>query len=63
MTARLKTAIPRIGATRLNAEQRDLIRRRTAPFVIYGTEKPLQVLLAECYLQGCRDTLEMQVSA
>jgi len=43
----------------MTPEQRDLVARRTKPFLdSVGVEKPLPVLLAEAYLQGMRDAVE-----
>jgi hypothetical protein len=38
--------------------QLDLIRRRTLGFLHHGLHRPLDVLLAEAYLQGIRDAVD-----
>lgn len=40
-------------------EQRDLLTRRTLPFLKNGTHYSLEHLLKEAYLQGIRDALEV----
>lgn len=48
---------------RLTPEMRDLIARRTAPFLdTHGCQKPLTHLLQEAYLQGMTDAVEVAIS-
>ena len=47
---------PRRSALELTPEMADLVRRRTLPFLEHGTHLPLERILADCYLQGARDT-------
>lgn len=53
--AKLPTRPPAI-----TQEMRDLLRRRTLPFLEGGgTDKPLSHLLQEAYLQGIRDAMQV----
>lgn len=52
-----KAEIPRIGRLRLAPEFRDFIRRRTLPFLHDGSDRSLETLLGEAYVQGVRDAL------
>ena len=47
------------GGQRLTSEQKDLAIRRSRPFLEYGTHLPLEHLLAEAYIQGMRDALDV----
>lgn len=47
------------GRERFTAEQRDLLSRRTQPFLAKrGTGYPLDHLMQEAYLQGIRDAIQ-----
>lgn len=47
----------------LSPEFRDLIRRRTLPFLdSAGIDRPLSLLLEEVYLQGLRDASDAMVA-
>ena len=49
----------RHSSLKLSAQQRDLLRRRTMPFLdTVGIDHPLPFLLEEAYLQGMRDTIQ-----
>lgn len=58
----MRTAIehPRVrNDLKLTPEMRDLLRRRTSPFLdSVGIERPLPFLLEEAYLQGMRDAVQ-----
>lgn len=48
---------------KLTPAMRDLIARRTAPFLdTHGCQKPLTHLLQEAYLQGMTDAVEASKS-
>ena len=55
-----KTAQYRLsGGQRLSRDQKDLAIRRSRPFLDHGAHLPLEHLLAEAYIQGLRDALEV----
>lgn len=44
---------------KLTAEMREMLRRRTMPFLdSVGLDKPVSFLLQEAYLQGMRDIIQ-----
>lgn len=43
----------------LTAEYRDLLHRRTQPFLKNGTHYSIEHLLQEAYLQGLRDAVDV----
>lgn len=49
-----------ISTDQYTPEQRDLLRRRTLPFLdVSGLDKPIWHLLQEAYLQGLRDATDV----
>lgn len=44
--------------TRLSAAERDVVYRRSAPFLIHGLHLPIEHILGEAYLQGVRDAMQ-----
>ena len=47
------------GGQRLTREQKDLAIRRSRSFLAHGSHLSLEHLLAEAYIQGLRDALEV----
>jgi len=47
----------------LTAEQRDLLHRRTQPFLKNGMHYSIEHLLKEAYLQGLRDAVNVMERA
>jgi hypothetical protein len=57
MKTRPERYIPRIAEPLpMSVEQRNLIERRTLPFLCDG--RALSIILAECYIQGMKDCLQ-----
>jgi hypothetical protein len=54
-----KWEVPKYNRLLVTAEQRDLIRRRTIPFLVYGLHLSLERLMEEAYIQGMRDTQQV----
>lgn len=51
-------SLPRVPL-HMTPEQRDLLRRRTVPFLdSIGVDRPLSFILEEVYLQGMRDAVQ-----
>lgn len=49
----------RLCKDELSPEMRDLIRRRTIPFLdSFGMDRPLSKILEEVYLQGIKDAVQ-----
>lgn len=53
--------VPRLGRpVEISPEMRDFLKRRTLPFLdSVGVDRPLSFLLAEIYLQGMKDAVEV----